>query len=466
MKKIYVILGVALLSAACAKAPAADAPGAEEPAVETPATEEVKNVVFSASFAEEPAVKTVLVGDGTVKNVNWVKDEDVISILWDGGSATAAAETSGATSSFSAGVGAASLYYGVYPSSVASSYSAGTLSVTIPSAQHGTFAEANIAVASTTSSNLNFGFKNLCALAKVTITRSDIAEIRFSGAGNEVLAGAVTVSLDGSGIPSCDASSALDKEIVLTPATGTAFAAGTYYFSMVPQDLSSGLSIQLTTESGKTIMTRATAKKASLERSVILNFGTLDTIGTPTELKLTFDFTGTAPAGWPTNTANFTYDPKGAGYRDVQRRHNCTYTLDGTDYSFMLANCDGADANEVYWTARAAGKTNCIHLKSQYRYFGFPAISGYKLTKVVAKCERYSSGTVPKIGIVSDILGYAINPYTNDSYSSYIIESLQEWGATGSIQTYTLDETVAGTMYYFFCSVAGGFNQLELTYTK
>lgn len=453
MKKVSLIWGISLLLAACAK----------EAAVET-AVETTGNVTFSAAFAEEPAVKTVLDGDGSVKSVNWVKD-DVISILWDGGSTTAAAASSGATTTFSASVSEAETYYAVYPSSVTSSYSSSTLSVTIPSAQNGTFAEANIAVASTTSSSLNFGFKNLCALAKVTLTRSDIAEIRFSGANSEVLAGAVTVSLDGSGIPSCDASGASETEIVLTPSAGTAFAAGTYYFSLIPQDIV-GLSIQLTTETGKTIMTRSTAKTASMERSVILNFGTLDSTGTPTELQLTFDFTGTALTGWPTNTANFTYSPTGADYRDVQRRHSCIYPLDDTDYTFVLANCDGADANEVYWTARTGGKANCIHLKSQYRYFGFPAISGYKLSKVVATCERYSSGTVPKIGIVSDVLGYTINPYTNASYSSYIIDPLQEWGVTGTIETYTLSGTAAGTMYYFFCSVAGGFNQLTLTYTK
>lgn len=464
MKKIYVILGVALLSAACAKAPAADAPGAEEPAVETPATEEVKNVVFSASFAEEPAVKTVLEGDGTVKNVNWVKDEDVISILWDGGSATAAAETSGATSSFSAGVGAASLYYGVYPSSVASSYSAGTLSVTIPSAQHGTFAEANIAVASTTSSSLNFGFKNLCALAKVTITRSDIAEIRFAGAGNEVLAGAVAVSLDGSGIPSCDASSALDKEIVLTPATGTAFAAGTYYFSMVPQDLTSGLSIQLTTESGKTIMTRATAKTASLERSVILNFGTLDTTGTPSELKLTFDFTGTQLAGWPTAKVTGGAAPR-----------NCTYALDGTNYVFVLADCTGASSQDVFWAGTSGDRTHgVLFMSSQYRYFGLPVISGYKLSKVECTRYAYSATKNPIIGVVNAIIG-AESPY-NGSHDEIIVKatvgtkdgSYQTWsGTNGTVYTYDIDaNTSVNTQYYLYAANPSGFTSLKLIYTK
>ena len=451
MKKVSLLFGIAILLAACAKAPAMESPESDEPVIDVPVTVAKENVTFAAAFAEEPAVKTVLEGDGSVKSVNWVEDEDVISILWDGGSTTSAASSSGATTTFSASVDDAALYYAVYPSSVMSSYSASTLSVTIPSAQHGTFAEANIAVASTTSSSLNFGFKNLCALAKVTITRSDIAEIRFAGAGNEVLAGAVAVSLDGSGIPSCDASSASDKEIVLTPATGTAFAAGTYYFSMVPQDLSSGLSIQLTTESGKTIMTRATAKTASLERSVILNFGTLDAVGTPTELQLTFDFTGTPQTGWP--TAN-------AAVGHVDGGTKCTYTLDGTGYDFILADANGASGLNVFWPA-----TNKLYLRYEKRYVGLPKMEGYKLIKVVCTCVRWSDSTVPKIGIVDTIFDKADDPY-DGTHDSSIVGPLQEWGATGTVHTYNLTGTAMNTVYYLCSKNPSGFNCLQLTYSK
>lgn len=463
MKKLYLLLGVALFTAACTKAPATDVPEAEEQVVDVPVAEPEENVVtFSASFEESPAVKTTIEGDGTVKDVNWVKDEDVISILWNGGSTTAAASSSGATTSFSASVDAADLYYAVYPSSVAPSYSGSALSITIPSEQHGTFAESNLAVASTTSSSLSLGFKNLCALAKVTLTRNDIAEIRFEGANSEVLAGEVAVTLDGSGIPSCDASGAAETAIVVTPASGTAFAAGTYYFSMIPQDIN-GLSIQLTTETGKTIMTRATAKTASLERSVILNFGTLDSSGTPTELQLTFDFTGTQLEGWPTAQIKSAAEPR-----------NCIYPLDGTNYNFILADGTGATSQDVFWAGTNATRDHSVlFMSSQYRYFGLPVISGYKLSKV--DCTRYAYNTKnPIIGVVNAIIGLE-SPY-NGSHNDIIIQAkvggslvnYQTWSAAdGTVYTYDIaDNTLINTQYYLYAANPTGFTYLTLTYTK
>ncbi len=448
MKKLYLLLGIAFFVATCAKEPVNSNQEVNREVVETPI---VNDVIFSASFAENPSVKTVLDGEGTEKSVLWVAGDDVISILWDGGSTTSAATSSGATTEFSASVDAKELYYGVYPSSVTSSFTSSVLSVTIPSAQHGTFAEANIAVASATSSSLNFSFKNLCALAKLTLTRDDIAEIRFAGAGSEVLAGTVNVSLDGSGVPSCDASGATATEIVLTPSSGTAFAAGTYYFSMIPQSLSSGLSITLTTSSGKTVMTRVGSKAASLERSAILNFGTLDTSGTPTKLQLTFDFTGTPQDGWP--TAN-------AAVAHVDGGTTCTYTLDNTAYKFVLADANGASGLNVFWPT-----TDKLYLRYEKRYVGLPKLEGYKLVKAVCTCVRWSSGTVPKIGIVDQIFDKDDDPY-DGTHDSHIFGALQEWGATGSVHTYDLSGTSVNTMYYLCSKNPSGFNQLVLTYTK
>ena len=56
MRKIYIILGVALFTAACAKVPTTDIQKVEEPVIDVPIAEPEKNTVtFSAKFAEEPA---------------------------------------------------------------------------------------------------------------------------------------------------------------------------------------------------------------------------------------------------------------------------------------------------------------------------------------------------------------------------------------------------------------------------
>lgn len=436
MKQKRIIISLALLSLAvsCAK---------EQSDVQPVSG---NAVTFSASFGEDVAVKTELSGT----KINWIEDDDVISILWNGGSTTAAAASSGATTSFEAAVDPADTYYGVYPSSVTSEYSAGALSVTVPTAQHGTFAEANILVAGTTSAAKRFSFKNLCSLGQITLSRNDITEIRFWGTNNEGLSGTVTVSLDGSGIPSCETGTT-DKEIVLTPASGDTFAAGTYYFSLIPQALSEGLSITLSTAGGKTVLKRSGAKSASMDRSKIMNFGTLDSAGVPSEMVLTFDFKGTPQDGWP--TAN-------AAVAHVDGGTKCAYTLDGTAYDFILADADGASGLNVFWPS-----TNKLYLRYEKRYVGLPKLEGYKLVKVVCTCVRWNSTTVPKIGIVDKIFDKADDPY-DGTHEGNIVGSLQEWGATGTVHTYNLSGTALNTVYYLCSKNPSGFNQLKLTYSK
>lgn len=435
MKTNIALISLALLAVACAKDPSGNALPSGD-------------VRFAASF-DEVFVKTELSGT----KVLWQKD-DAISILWEGGNTTAVAASAGESTSFSAEVGTADTYYAVYPSSVTSSLSGDVLSVTVPAAQHGTFAEANIAIARTSSDKKTFAFKNLCALGKITLERSDIAEIRFAGAGNEALAGTVAVTLDGNGIPSCGEGAA-DTEIVLTPASGEAFAAGTYYFSLLPQDLEDGLSVTLTTSTGATILKKASASKAEMDRSAVMEFGKPD--GSATEVTVTFDFSIVPQLeGWP--VAKGTHVDGGTP---------AVYPVDGTDYTFILADCDGAKSLDVFWAGTSSSRTHSVlFMASGLRYFGFPVLEGYKLTKVDCTCFRYSAGTEPVMGIVTDIVGDSkVNPY-DGNHDEYIVHDLVGLGINGNVTTFNLSGTEAGTRYYMYCKAKGGFTSLTLTYTR
>ena len=218
MKKIVYILSVALLAAACSKAEKPAETTVDLPEPQAPAT---KTIVFSAAFGESPVTMTQLSGT----SVLWIAG-DGIKILWDGGSTTALADAGGATANFSASVDAASEYFAVYPSSASATLSAGVLTVGIPSEQHGTFEDANIAIAKTTDHTLSF--KNLCALGKITLSRSDIAKVVFRGQNGENLAGDASLNINASGIPTVSATASPVDSIVLTPASGEAFAAGSY----------------------------------------------------------------------------------------------------------------------------------------------------------------------------------------------------------------------------------------------
>ena len=441
MKKIVYILSVALAAAACSKA---ESPSITAETVEPNGSE----VVFTASFGETPTVKTQLSGT----SVLW-KADDEIKILWDGGSTTAQADKAGATANFPATVAAASEYFAVYPSSASVSLSSGTLTVGVPSEQNGAFEDANIAIAKTAGNSLEF--KNLCALGKFTLSRSDIARVVFRGHENAPLAGDATLSIDGSGVPSASSVASPVDSIVITPSSGSAFAAGSYYFSAIPGNLS-GVSFKLTTTSGNTILGKASANTAAMNRSEARAFGTLDASGAPTTITLKFDFTGEALSGWPTASAA----------ANTLTDSDVIYPVDGTDYTFKLRFSTTSDTKKrgVYW-GYATNYAGRLIINGRCKYAGLPAIPDYKLVQVKfwrVRAGSSDSGEDTKdtragIAIADDVLVAASTSNSDLSLVTLTGESHKYiiWkGGMSSAKTlygpytYNLEGTSAGANYY------------------
>lgn len=446
-------MSVAIAAAACSKAekPAAT-PENQEPAMAT--------VEFSAVFGEAPVVKTELSGN----NVLW-EANDEIKILWNGGSATAQADRAGATANFSATVASASEYYAVYPSSATISLNAGALTVAIPSAQHGAFEDANIAIAKTSDQSLSF--KNLCALGKFTLSRDDIAQVVFRGQASENLAGSATLSIDANGIPAVSSTASPVDSIVLTPASGEAFAAGSYYFAVIPGALSSGISFTLTTVSGNTILGKASANAAALNRSEALNFGTLDASGAPTTITLKFDFQCDPLPGWPTSKID------GNFVTPLQ----LTYPLDGTAYTFVFRECAQSTGTQyrIFWSTNNATYGNRLSIDARYRYCGIPAIPGYKLVKAELWQVRMGSSDAsskPRVAIAD-----GVPDEVPSSSAAYVLVSGgedQTWasGLAGKVlngpYTYNLNGTSAGTNYYIvsYNTTGCSIGLIRVTYEK
>ena len=326
MKKIVYILSVAIAAAACSKA---EYP-ANTPAPQDPTTGKVE---FSAIFGEAPVVKSEISGT----SVLW-KAGDEISILWNGGKTTAQADAAGEKANFEATVDQAAEYFAVYPSKASVSLTESTLAVGIPAEQNGAFEDANIAIARTSDRTLVF--KNLCALGKITLSRNDIAKVVFKSNKEQNLAGNATLSLDNNGVPTVVETSSPVDSIVLTPAAGDAFAAGSYYFAAIPSTLNDGVSFTLTTVSGNTILGKASANATSLVRSEALSFGTLD-ISTANTLELRFQF-------GPEKGAKDTLDPDdnwpSSGANDQENLTNGTtypYIVDGNEYRFFAQDISG-----------------------------------------------------------------------------------------------------------------------------
>ena len=162
-------------------------------------------------------------------------------------------------------------------------------------------------------------------------------------------------------------------------------------------------------------------------------------------LKLTFDFTCTPFEGWPT-----------AKHDHIDGGTPCVYPLDGKDYTFMLADCNGASACQAFWSPEGF-----FALNAQYRYLGLPAIEGYYLFRVTVTNAKLATNT-PKIGVTKVITATAAHPVDADFVAG---GEYQSWAADGGgTYTYTLTDTVVNTIYYLYAHTKGGIATLELTY--
>ena len=459
MKKIAYILSVALVAAACSKT--------ENPVNNNePQQPTIGEVKFSAVFDEVPVAKSELSGS----KVLW-KAGDEISILWEGGKTTAQADADGEEANFPTTVDAASEYFAVYPSAASVTLSEGALTVGIPAEQNGKFEDANIAIAKTVDRSLVF--KNLCALGKITLSRDDIAKVEFKGNGTHSLAGNATLSLDNNGIPSVVSVASPAETIVLTPASGDAFAAGSYYFATIPSTLEQGVSFTLTTVSGNTIFGKSSPNSNELVRSKALSFGTLD-ISTASTLELRFQF-------GPEKGAKADLDPDNnwpsSGSIDEDNLTNGTtypYVVDGKEYRFFAQDISG-DAKFAWRTNNPSGYADCIGMQTSKVYFGLPAIEGMKLTKVViGQCRRGGTDKSPEM---ITTVGITNNIATGSEQKSYVaggeLQNWPGWAGTKDKKVvdheFTLSGTQANTIYYINSDnddIGAYFARLVLTYER
>lgn len=152
--------------------------------------------------------------------------------------------------------------------------------------------------------------------------------------------------------------------------------------------------------------------------------------GDPSDKVLDFDFSGDPLDGWPT-----------AAGEHVDGGKTYIYPIDGEYYTFVLADCDGANQSGAYWQ-KPYGIAFSI-----YRYIGLPAFEGYKLTEVVATCGRKRSSTA-KVGIAKQIEANQVHPGDEAGHGFVTGGDPQEFLASDTEYTYTLKDTEANKVYY------------------
>ena len=226
-----------------------------------------------------------------------------------------------------------------------------------------------------------------------------------------------------------------ETEISISEVTTEFNVGDTFSFDGTVTLTYSDLSTKVLSSSEFTVNSASVNMAAAGTYTVTVSYGALTanysvfvkTAGSSKELS--FSFTAN-PGGWPTSSKAGSY----------------TYTLDSTSYTFALGS-------NVYLGTYSGSSYLMLKYTTS---LGLPAISGYKLTKIVVSNSTGCS-TSTKVGVSS-----------SSSSASYIGGgAVQTFSSTGSSYTYNLSGTANNTVYYLYitnknCQII----KLDLTYDK
>ena len=268
---LFFSMTLALLSCAKVQSP--------EPSPESPAENQAQSGKIEMEFSaiSEAGTKTAL-GElsGGLRPITWVKDDE-IKIYFNESFTTSKALSDGATTTFKANVDEAPAYYAVYPSSVESSLTDGSVSVTIPAKPVASKDFGSIHYAAAIAKDGNLSFKNLCGFIRFEIRNPEIRSLIIRGAGDQLLAGKVSVSFDENGNIGTPSISGGNSRIIATVA-----GAGVYYIPVLPGiNLANGVGFRFYKE-GKVVSANAietgvfSLTPLSVSRSGIVDLGCID----------------------------------------------------------------------------------------------------------------------------------------------------------------------------------------------
>ncbi len=166
----------------------------------------------------------------------------------------------------------------------------------------------------------------------------------------------------------------------------------------------------------------------------------------PDENTLVFDFRSKPGDDWPTS-----------GERaHVEGGTKCTYTLNGKNYNFILADATDATKDQVYYNSANKLTTNAIH-----RYIGLPAIEGKKLVKIECTSAQNSTTKAPRnVGITSKL--YATSDYS-DNVQYVNKEGEIAIKKENTKYTFNLVDSKSNTVYYMYGPSASGFGVYDIT---
>lgn len=228
LKKFVFIAAIAAIAASCSKE------------IEKTVVNNDENDVNPASVVFTAGIDTKAAISGSA--IVW-EDTDQLT-LWNGTqTATYSTTDSGASATFttSDSFDAAASYTAIYPADGSASFSAGSVTTTLPAVQTATDGNfdpaAHIAVATTSTTAL--AFHNAVAYLKFTVPSGmdDLVSVTFAGNNSENVAGACSVNTSSYALTATGSATA--------KLSGTFDEGHTYYLAIAPQNFSKGYTVTI-----------------------------------------------------------------------------------------------------------------------------------------------------------------------------------------------------------------------------
>lgn len=328
-------------------------------------------------------------------------------------------------------------------------------------------ADINVAVGRC-DADKTVSFRNVGALLKFKLTQEGadtLRRIEIKANGGEALVAEGVVSIDwNNGEPgiSVTEGARTSDVVTLTPSSETFVTGDTYCVWILPGKYEKGISLTLVSPSQMTAV-KIGSEALIAGRNQIVDLGEIGGLTLKEKetekMTLVFDFTGSAQEGWPTKDkwkeAGKTEgcpagEPCPGNLTAVYKHSN------GNSYDFILTDVGNATAARVYWSADKG-----VVLGAVSRYFGFPAIEGYKLIKVSC-VQGTGTSSKRKAAITSGV------PESTDIQNTYVNGGgILPWTTQGDTYEWNLEDTAANTVYYLTCTQGGvGVSFLTLTYEK
>lgn len=317
--------------------------------------------------------------------------------------------------------------------------------VSVPTTQTlvaGGFDRSAMVMTAYTENPSELHFKNAVALVKFNVADADVSSGAIIASGS-VISGTFRADIKSdTGEPILvDYDQTVSDRVNFS--TGEPLSTETdYYVAVRPDELNEGFKVYL-----NNVLVKSFTKEqlGSFERNKIYDLGTLTMPEATNETKtLSFDFNQEF-YGWPTSQSTTT--------GNKNENLECTYNLEGVNYTFILANPIDAVVKYPYCT-----DNSLFHRK--YRYLGLPIIDGFTLTGVTFTNASTGANTSRALGISSNIASGSGKPeFVEGGELQYVSKNPGPW-------IYYLEGTSPESQYYLWCTEDTLISNITLTYTQ